>query len=90
MLWETNFITRAIDTCTEPVHDWEGAILELSITAQVVNSSFKVETSAFASDNAVRQMMKDMEELYATSFGVSFLFASNTQLMIRFPLYSSR
>ncbi|KAF8201829.1 EXS family protein/ERD1/XPR1/SYG1 family protein [Pholiota molesta] len=52
------------------------------IPAQNQYMTEKVNKSAFASDKAVRDMMSQMEEIYANAFGISFLLCYNTFLIL--------
>lgn len=57
------------DPGSEPVHDGKGPSLDIESAIYSERFNCQVDKSAFASDKAVTYMMKEMEELFAISFG---------------------
>lgn len=61
------------DPVSEPVHDGKGPSLDIKSAIYSECSNCQVDKSAFASDKAVTYMLKEMEDLFANSFG-TFLY----------------
>lgn len=61
------------DPGSEPVHDGKGPSLDIESAIYSECSNCQVDKSAFASDKAVTYMLKEMEDLFAISFG-KFLY----------------